>query len=183
MGRGSSSDASAHDVLGALQCLRVADIEVIKKNKGKGAPKLRAKAGQASSLVPFTVGLTEDFNSADGAFSEYRRKCMKCLAAFCSLSKQDCLTEDELTQWRQLSVEHMFYYACCGFPVYPKFHYFQHLPQHILQGGVPRTYWVYSDEAKNRHVKGLWSAVSKGHSVCQQVMLRLLWLDAQERSK
>ena len=72
----------------------------------------------------------------------------------------------------------MFYYVCCWYRVYPKFHYLQHVPHHILKGGVPRTYWVYSDESKNRQVKTLWTAVSKGHSVYEQVLLRLLWLDA-----
>ena len=146
--------------------------------KGKGAPKLRAKAGQASSLVAFTVKLAEDFAWADGDKGHYRQHSMRSLAAICAFAKQEVLTDEELTQWRRLSVEHMFHYACAGFPAYPKFHYFQHMPQHILRGGVPRTYWVYSDEAKNRQVKGLWAAVSKGHSTCQQVLLRILWLDA-----
>lgn len=75
-------------------------------------------------------------------------------------------------------MEHIFHYACCGFDVVLNFHYAQHLPRHILRGGVPRTYWVYSDESKNRQVKGLWSVVSKGHAVHEQILLRLLLLDA-----
>jgi hypothetical protein len=146
--------------------------------KGKGAPRLRAKAGQASCLVPFTVELAADFSWADGDLGHYRCQSMQKLARICALAKQEALTHEELTCWRRLSSEHMFYYACSGFPAYPKYHYLQHFPQHILRGGVPRTYWVYSDEAKNKEVKGLWAAVSKGHSVCEQVLLRLLWLDA-----
>jgi hypothetical protein len=146
--------------------------------KGKGGIKLRAKAGEASALVPFTAGLAQDFRGADGELGQHRHHSMTCLAAMCALAKQDALTEDELLEWRRLSVAHMFHYACCGFPVYPKFHYLQHLPQHILRGGVPRTYWVYSDEAKNKQVKGLWTVVSKGWAMHEQVFLRLLWLDA-----
>ncbi len=46
---------------------------------------------------------------------------------------------------------------------------------------MPRAYWVYSDETKNRQVKGLWEVVSKGHAMHEQIFLRLLWLDALER--
>ena len=89
-------------------------------------------------------------------------QCMQSLATICSMAKQEALTEDELLQWRRLSVEHTFHYACCNYRAYPKFHYLQHFPQHIPRGGVPRTYWVYySDESKNKQVKGLWAAVSK----------------------
>ena len=44
-----------------------------------------------------------------------------------------------------------------------------------------RTFWVYSDESKNRETKQVWNACSKGHSVYQQVLLRLEWLLALKR--
>ena len=71
---------------------------------------------------------------------------------------------------------HMYHYAHCGFGVYPKFHYFMHMPEQVERGGVPRNFWVYSDESKNREVKQIWNACSKGWSVSQQVILRLQWL-------
>ena len=82
--------------------------------------------------------------------------------------------------WRQKAVEHMFHYSGTGFHVVPKFHLFQHMPLHITRAGVPRTYWVYSDETKNRQVKGLWTKVSKGWSMHEQIFLRLMWLEALE---
>jgi hypothetical protein len=66
------------------------------------------------------------------------------------------------------------------FKVVPKFYYFQHLPRHILRGGVPRTYWVYSNESKNRQIKQLWRVMFKGHATLEQVFLRLLWLGSLE---
>ena len=146
--------------------------------RGKSGTKLKAKAAQANALVGFTAGLAQDFQEFDGDAGQYRHKCMQSLAAICALARQDVLTEQELMAWRRFSVEHLFYYACCGYKFVPKFHFLQHLPQHILRSGVPRTFWVYSDEAKNKQVKGLWSVVSKGHSMHEQVMLRLLWLDS-----
>ena len=77
------------------------------------------------------------------------------IAGICRMARAHVLTDQELMQWRRLSVEHMFHYACCDFCVCPKFHDFQHLPQHILMAGVPRTYWVYSDEAKKQAGKDL----------------------------
>ena len=50
-----------------------------------------------------------------------------------------------------------------------------HFPTQIERSGVPRGYWVYSDESKNGLVKKLWNVVSKGRSVEQQILLRLLW--------
>ena len=144
--------------------------------KGRRHIKLRAKAAQAHALVAFTAGLAEEFQQFNGIAGHHRHKCMQSVAAICTLARQDLLTEQDLMTWRRLSAEHMFHYACCGYKVVPKFHYLQHLPQQILRSGVPRTYWVYSDEAKSKQVKGLWSVVSKGHSTHEQVMLRLLWL-------
>ena len=59
-----------------------------------------------------------------------------------------------------------------------EFRYCQHLPQHVERGGVPRTFWVYSDESKNKETKKVWNAMSKGHAVYSQVLLRLEWRDA-----
>ena len=108
---------------------------------------------------------------------------MDTLASMCSLARQHTITKDELLKWRRLAAEHMFHYVSCGFRAYPKNHYMQHLPQHIERGGTPRVYWVYSDEAKNKEVKGLWEVLSKGHSVCQQMLLRLEWLDALDHAR
>ena len=84
--------------------------------KGKGAPKLRAKAGQASCLAPFTLELARDFAEADGALGQHRHQCMATLAGICSLAKQDVLTHADLTNWRRLSVEHLGFaysgYSC-----------------------------------------------------------------------
>ena len=146
--------------------------------KIKSGIKLRAKAAQASNLVQFTASLAEEFKSSGGRFGVDRHKSMQHLAAICALSRKDCLTHEDVMQWRKLQAEHMYHYACCGFADYPKFHYFQHLPQHILAGGVPSTFWVYPDEAKNREVKQMWASVSKGHSVSQQILLRFAWLYA-----
>ncbi len=90
-------------------------------------------------------------------------------------------SKDDLLQWRRLAAEHMFHYASAGFDPKPKIHYCQHLPQHVERCGVPRTFWVYSDESKNREIKNLWGVVSKRHSVFQQVLLRLEWWDALDR--
>ena len=44
-----------------------------------------------------------------------------------------------------------------------------------------RTSWVYSDESKNSQAKQLWAAVSKGHNVCQLIILRLEWLKVLQK--
>jgi len=139
--------------------------------------KLRAHASQANALVGFTADLAEEFKQHDGHLGNHRCCSMQSIASIARLSRQDVLTEGDVTAWRRLSVEHMFHYACCQWPVYPKFRLFQHMPHFILRCGVPRTYWVYSDEAKNKQVKNLWTMVSKGHASFEQVFLRLLWHD------
>ena len=94
----------------------------------------------------------------------------------CSMASQRELTSRDLSQWRWTAAVHMYHYAHCGFAVYPKFHYAMHMPEQVERGGVPRIFWVYSDESKNREVKQIWNACSKGWSVCQQVILRSQWL-------
>ncbi len=96
---------------------------------------------------------------------------MKAFSDIFEMAKKESLTKDELMLWRRLSAEHMYHYVSAGFDAEPKFHYFQPFPQHVERGWCPRTYWVYSDEAKNKEVKGLWNRVSKGHAVFQQLLL------------
>ena len=156
--------------------LKAKKLTLLRGKKTK-TTQLKAKAGATRALVSFSVDLARQFAGMDGLVGHHRYQCMEALATICHMAKQEKLTRDELTHWRQLAAEHMYHYASAGFSVKPKFHYFQHFPQHVERGGVPRTYWVYSDESKNKEVKGLWNAVSKGHSVYQQVLLRLEWWD------
>ena len=105
----------------------------------------------------------------------------RVLGVICAFSRQDKLTEAELMLWRRKAVEHIFHYAATGFHVVPKFHLSQHMPQHIIMAGAPRTFWVYSDESKNGQVKYLWTKFSKGWSMHEQIFLRLMRLDALEK--
>ena len=93
------------------------------------------------------------------------------------------LTAQDMVRWRWLSAIHMYHYAHCGFAVYPKFHYFMHMPEQVERGGAPRTFWVYNDESKNREAKIIWGVCSKGWSVCEQVLLRMEWFWALSTSK
>ena len=127
------------------------------------------------------VDLARHFQGFDGELGQHRFGAMQSIQVINSLSRQDALSEEDLMLWRRKAVEHMFHYVCAGFKVVPKFHLLQHLPQHIRRAGVPRTFWVYSDENKNRQVKGLWVMVSKGWSMPEQIFERLMWLDALER--
>ena len=81
-------------------------------------------------------------------------------------------------QWRWLAAEHMFHHGACGWHVYPKHHYFMHLPEHVQRSGSPKSFWVYAEESKNAQIKRMFNVVSKGRSVCQQILLRLEWLYA-----
>ena len=85
------------------------------------------------------------------------------------------MSKSELASWRLKAAFHMYFYTACGFRVYPKHHYFLHFPMIIQRSGVPRSFWVYSDESKNRQIKQLFAVCSKGHSLEQQMLLRLLW--------
>ena len=129
----------------------------------------------------FTLDLANEFQDSDGELGRHRAKAMETLSEIFNFSKKSKLTKEELTRWRWLNALHMFHYTKCGFAVQPKFHYFFHLPQQAERGGSVRSFWVYSDEAKNREVKAIWNKVSKGHSVTQQVLLRLEWLLGLER--
>jgi hypothetical protein len=150
--------------------------------KGKGAPRLKAKAGQARALVGFTTELARQFSGADGVLGMHRFQCMETMSAICDLGKRDILTRSDLVHWRRLAAEHMFHYASAGFDAKPKFYYCQHLPQHVERGGVPRNFWVYSDESKNGEIKRVWNVMSRGHAVYRQVLLRLEWRDALDLS-
>jgi hypothetical protein len=46
---------------------------------------------------------------------------------------------------------------------------------------LSRTFWGYSDESTNNEAKQIWRVASKGHAVCQQVLLRLERLLAVKR--
>ena len=72
----------------------------LKKIKSKGGPCLRAKAGQASCLIDFIVGLAKEFQGADGELGNYRSLCMDTLSQICALCKQDVLTEQEVITLR-----------------------------------------------------------------------------------
>ena len=147
----------------------------------KAGIKLRAKVGQANRLMNFTVNLAQECRGLDASFGGHRYQCVHALAAMCELAPADVLTHNKRMQWRSLPTERMFQLACCRYPVRPKFQYFQQLPENIQKAEVPRTYWVLSDEAKNLQVKSLWGKVSKGHLMHQQVMPRLLRLQALVR--
>jgi hypothetical protein len=75
----------------------------------------------------------------------------------------------------------MFYYVSCGFHVVPKHHYFMHMPEHVTRGGLPKSFWVYSEESKNTEAKRMFNRCSKGHSVIQQILLRFEWVFALKR--
>ena len=149
--------------------------------KGKGGIKLRAKAGQARALVDFAVSLARDYKELDGEIGHHRFEAMQSFQTIHDLSAKDSLSEEDLMLWRRKAVEHMFHYACTGFHVVPKFHLLPHLAQHIRRSGVPRAFLVYSDESKNKQVKGLWGKVSKGWAMHEQVLEKLMRLDALER--
>ena len=147
----------------------------LRKIKSKKFPKLKAKAAQASRLVPFCLELAAEFRGHDGDLGENRYRSMELLRDLCRLGSRRSLTAQDLAEWRAKAAFHMFYYAACGFRVYPKHHYFLHFPMIIERSGVPRGFWVYSDESKNRQIKLLFQVCSKGHSVEQQMLLRLEW--------
>ena len=97
------------------------------------------------------------------------------------LANTDELTEADLMRWRWLAATHMFHYISAGFHVYPKFHYFMHMPQQVRQLGNVRSFWCYSEESKNRDAKRLWKVSSKGHAVEQQILLHTMWSFALQR--
>ena len=131
----------------------------------------------------FTLDLTREFQEFDAELGKHRLQAMSTIAEIGSMSKKDVLTKQDLMRWRWRAASHMFHYTSCGFTSQPKFHYFLHLPQQVERGGTVKTFWVYSDESKNKETKAVWRACSKGHSVYQQVLLRLEWLLALKRVK
>ena len=147
----------------------------LRKIKVKRHPKFKAKAAQARSLVPFVEQLAREYRTVGGQFGEDRYKCIWHLARICDLAGKRELTEAELLNWRSLAAHHMFYYARCGFRVYPKHHLFMHFPAQVHRCGVPRTFWNYADESKNSRFKRLFRVISRGHGVEQQILLREAW--------
>ena len=135
--------------------------------------------GKTSAKV--TLDLAKEFRACDGVLGEHRAQAMETLSEIFSFSRKHQLTKHELVRWRWLNALHMFHYASCGFAVQPKFHYCLHLPEQAERAGCVRTFWVYSDESKNREVKSTWRILSKGFSVCQSLLLRLEWLLALKR--
>jgi hypothetical protein len=107
--------------------------------KGKGKPKLRVKAAQARRLVPFTLALAEEFQNKDGELGRHRLEAIRTLSGMCDLASRRELSQSDLVTWRWLAAKHMFHYTSCNFAVYPKHHYFLHLPEHAENGGVPTT--------------------------------------------
>ena len=106
--------------------------------KGKGKPRLKAKAIQAKRLLPFTLALAEEFQGHDGELGGNRLEAMRTLSAISDLADRRELSQANLATWRWLTAKHMFHYVACGFAVYPKHHYFLHLPEQIERGGAPR---------------------------------------------
>ena len=82
--------------------------------------------------------MAAEFQGTDGELGLHRHQAMSNLQEICDLAKKQQLTKQELVQWRWLAALHMFHYAQCGFHVYPKFHYFTHMPEQVERGGVPR---------------------------------------------
>lgn len=150
----------------------------LRKIKARKHPKLKAKAVQTKRLLPFTLALAAELRHTDGALGEHRYQSLGYASKICSLASQREITSDELMSWRAWQALHMFHYASCGFRVYPKFHYALHLPAQVERSGVPRTFWVYSDEGKNSEIRRVFNVCSKGHAVYQQILLRLDWLFA-----
>lgn len=146
------------------------------KVKGKRHPKLKAKAVQTKRLLPFVANLAEELRSADGALGEHRYQSLSYARRICDLASRRELTKQDMLDWRAWQALHMWHYIQCGFRIYPKFHYAMHLPSQVERGGVPRVFWVYSDEGKNAQIRTVFEICSKGHSVYQQMLLRLDWL-------
>ena len=142
----------------------------------KRAPKLKAKAAQARKLLPFAMMLVAEFRLVDGAFGEHRFQCLLQLCDIYELANKTELTDEELTQWRWKASLFLYHYVSCGFRVYPKFHYSFHMPEQIARSGVPRSFWVYSDESKNYQLKKIYQACGTSPAVCQSVLLHVEWL-------
>ena len=51
------------------------------------------------------------------------------------------------------------------------------IPYGVLMASLVsvRSFWVYSEESKNSKLKRIYNICSKGHAVCQQILLRLEW--------
>ena len=108
------------------------------KIKGRGRPKLRAKAAQTRDLLPFVLQLATEFRDYEGDFGEDRFQSLTHLSKIYALAERSELSDQDLMEWRWWGALHMYYYVRCGFKVYPKHHYFSHLPQQAERAGVPR---------------------------------------------
>ena len=139
---------------------------------------MKAKASQAKHLLHFAVDLARELQESNGEIGESRFKSLECLQQIYDLAHRRELTIQDLTRWRALAAQHNYYYAACGFHAYPKFHYFLHIPAQAERGGVPRSFWVFAEETRNRHLKNLYTMCSKGYSICRQILERLQWEQA-----
>ena len=136
--------------------------------------KLKVKAAQSRRLLPFTLSLARELCRGQGV-DKHRLDSLECLSEIFRISDQAELTEEGLMQWRRLAANFVYHHIAAGCRVYPKFHFFMHMPQQVRQSGVSRSFWCYTEESKNRDVKRLWAISSKGHAVEQQILLHLLW--------
>jgi len=152
------------------------NFHVGKIKSGKHAPKLKVKAAQARKLLPFTLQLAAEFRDVHNDLAENRYQCVKYLCDIYELANKPEITEDELIVWRMTNCAFLFYYVTCGFKVYPKFHYFFHVPDHVARSGVARSFWVYSDESKNSQLKQIYEVCPTSQKICQSVLLHIEWL-------
>ena len=146
----------------------------LRKIRVKKNPKLKAKAAQARRLLPFTLSLARELLQDPGV-DRHCRESLESLSEIFRLNDQSEITEDGLMQWRRHAATFVYHHIAAGFRVYPKFHFFMHMPQQVRQSGVARSFWCYTEESKNRDVKRIWNICSKGHAIEQQILLHLLW--------
>ena len=62
---------------------------------------------------------------------------LTCLHGVCRLASLYEIAKTDMMIWRHLAATFMYHYCSCGFTVYPKFHYFMHMPEQIERSGVP----------------------------------------------
>ena len=146
----------------------------LRKVRAKKHPKLKAKAAQARRLLPFTLSLARDVWRRRGV-DGHRLQALECLSDIFALNDLRELSEDGVMEWRRLNATFMYHHIFAGWRVYPKFHFFMHMPQQVRQSGVARSFWCYAEETKNKDVKRIWNASSKGHAVEQQILLHVIW--------
>ena len=113
-------------------------------------------------LVPFTLTLAEEFRAGEGEFGEERYQSINYLSKICEMSQKTELSGEELMNWRLWSAYHMYFFTRCEFHVYPKHHWFMYFPAQIERTGVPRGFWVYSEESKKCPDQAVVGSLFKG---------------------